>query len=226
MPSASRNATRPWPSSPTNRTASNGNSPPLCPSSNTSRNWPTKAPPTSPRCSPSTPPSSISSVTNIGTTNKIDGQRYVAFVLLPGQDAQLIDLDDAKPIDEAASAWREHIDKNQAQPRAGQTARTRLGQDRTAPDRTDQDRLPLPRRRPRPYPLRRSARQEQGNHSPRRLHAWPSSPADRGCSVNSSIRPPPATAPTAVLAVGDVALRPVRQSQGPTIRRCPPPAVN
>src|SRR5262249_20752260 len=38
--------------------------------------------------------------------DKIDGQRYVAFVLLPGgQDAKLIDLDDAKPIDDAAKVW-------------------------------------------------------------------------------------------------------------------------
>jgi hypothetical protein len=35
----------------------------------------------------------------------------VAFVLLSGKDAKLIDLDDAKPIDETATAWREHIDQ-------------------------------------------------------------------------------------------------------------------
>src|SRR5207245_9634043 len=43
--------------------------------------------------------------------HKIDGQRYVAFVVLPGKDAKLIDLGDATPIDEAATTWREHIDK-------------------------------------------------------------------------------------------------------------------
>jgi CHAT domain-containing protein len=41
---------------------------------------------------------------------KFVGRRYVAFVLLPGQDAKLIDLGDAAPIDDAATAWRQHLD--------------------------------------------------------------------------------------------------------------------
>jgi CHAT domain-containing protein/Tfp pilus assembly protein PilF len=47
---------------------------------------------------------------NVSKKTKFAGRSYVAFVLLPGKDAQLIDLGDAAPIDEAAIAWRKHID--------------------------------------------------------------------------------------------------------------------
>jgi CHAT domain-containing protein len=40
---------------------------------------------------------------------KYTGQRYVAFVVVPGRDAAFVQLGDAKPIDEAVAAWRRHI---------------------------------------------------------------------------------------------------------------------
>jgi tetratricopeptide (TPR) repeat protein len=36
--------------------------------------------------------------------------RYVAFVLLPGQEAKLVRLGDAQPIDAAVASWRRHLD--------------------------------------------------------------------------------------------------------------------
>jgi CHAT domain-containing protein/Tfp pilus assembly protein PilF len=47
---------------------------------------------------------------DVWNKNKWNSRRYVAFVLLPGKDAKVIDLGDATPIDEAATAWRKHID--------------------------------------------------------------------------------------------------------------------
>ena len=44
---------------------------------------------------------------------KLVGRRYVAFVVLPGKAAQLIELGDATPIDAAVVAWRRHIDAGQ-----------------------------------------------------------------------------------------------------------------
>jgi tetratricopeptide (TPR) repeat protein len=51
---------------------------------------------------------------NVWNKTKFDGRRYVAFVLLPGKDPKLLDLGDAAPIDEAATAWRKHIDAGQS----------------------------------------------------------------------------------------------------------------
>ena len=51
--------------------------------------------------------------------NKFAAQRYVAFVLLPGQEPKFLQLGDAKqnydakPIDEAVAAWRKHIESGE-----------------------------------------------------------------------------------------------------------------
>ena len=42
------------------------------------------------------------------------GWHYAAFVVAPGKPTAFVQLDDAKPIDEAVAAWRKHIDINEA----------------------------------------------------------------------------------------------------------------
>jgi CHAT domain-containing protein/Tfp pilus assembly protein PilF len=44
---------------------------------------------------------------------KSTGQRYGAFVMVPGRDAAFLQLGDAQPIDDAVAAWRKHIDSGQ-----------------------------------------------------------------------------------------------------------------
>ena len=45
--------------------------------------------------------------------DKYIGRRYVAFVLVPGKEAKLVELGDATPIDDAVAAWRRRIDAGQ-----------------------------------------------------------------------------------------------------------------
>jgi tetratricopeptide (TPR) repeat protein len=50
--------------------------------------------------------------------DKVLGERYIAFVLLPGKEARLVRLGDAQPIDAAVAAWRRHLDADQPSLRA------------------------------------------------------------------------------------------------------------